>query len=178
MGSRPPPHAVDHLAGAGASAAEAQPDADETPQAHPDVEGTSEVEAMPSEASVDAAPAEPATAPETEVFYTFTWGGFARKREQPRGKGRPQARPTASRAAKGKPGGKRPPKGAPKQTEFEARPPRKEKAIDPDNPFAAALMGLQGQKLSGRRGPRHNPAGQMAVASRGSSRPAAWRPRS
>ena len=29
---------------------------------------------------------------------------------------------------------------------FQAKPPRKEKPIDPDNPFAAALMGLKDQK--------------------------------
>ena len=40
-------------------------------------------------------------------------------------------------------GGKR--GGAPggKAKSFEARPPRREKAIDPDNPFAKALMGLK-----------------------------------
>tara|TARA_R100000789_G_scaffold8339_6_gene12477 strand:+ start:13128 stop:16130 length:3003 start_codon:yes stop_codon:yes gene_type:complete len=50
--------------------------------------------------------------------------------ERPRGKG-------------GKPKGKgRPPKHEGGKT-FEARPPRREKPIDPDNPFAAALMGLK-----------------------------------
>ena len=40
---------------------------------------------------------------------------------------------------KGKPGGPRQ-QGA---KNFSARPPKKEKQIDPDNPFAAALMGLK-----------------------------------
>ncbi|MGR3758041.1 MAG: hypothetical protein ACU0AT_12535, partial [Tranquillimonas sp.] len=45
--------------------------------------------------------------------------------------------------AGGKPKGKRPPKGGQGPRTFESRPQRKEKAIDPDNPFAAALMGLK-----------------------------------
>ena len=57
--------------------------------------------------------------------------------------GRPQGQPRRERD------GKRPPKGKPgrpereeRQKSFEARPPRKDR-IDPDNPFAAALMGLK-----------------------------------
>ena len=46
----------------------------------------------------------------------------------PRGKGKPQG------------------KGGQKPQNFSARPPKKEKAIDPDNPFAAALMGLKDGK--------------------------------
>ncbi|HCP81610.1 MAG TPA: hypothetical protein DIT67_08460, partial [Octadecabacter sp.] len=45
---------------------------------------------------------------------------------------------------KGPPKGKRgKPQGNNKAQNFSARPPRKEKAIDPDNPFAAALAGLK-----------------------------------
>lgn len=90
----------------------------------------------------DGAPAAPA-APETEVFYTFKWGGFARKQGggRPQGKGRPRGKPG------GGPKGKRPPKdagkGGARSQSFQARPPKKEKPIDPDNPFAAALMGLK-----------------------------------
>ena len=62
------------------------------------------------------------------MYYTFTWGGFAKKREDNR------ARNTKPR---GKPRQK--PKGPPKAKNFQARPPKKEKAIDPDNPFAALL---------------------------------------
>jgi ATP-dependent RNA helicase SUPV3L1/SUV3 len=96
----------------------------------------------------------PGTAPdaqiagaETEVFYTFTWGraprGNARNANPRRGADKPRG--------KGKPQGKGR-KGAPKADDggkaqnFSARPPRKEKAIDPDNPFAAALMGLKDNK--------------------------------
>ncbi len=68
--------------------------------------------------------------PEMEVFYTFTWGGFARGN---RGGGKPKPR--------GKPKPKGPRKD--KAQKFSARPPKKEKAIDPDNPFAQALMGLK-----------------------------------
>ena len=97
-----------------------------------------------------AAEAAAVTGPETEVFFTFTWGG-----------GRGQRGGQGSRAARGpqdaKPKGKgRGPKGGPKgdrqkasaepPRRAESRPPRKEKAIDPDNPFAAALMGLKGGK--------------------------------
>ena len=78
-----------------------------------------------------------ASVPETEVFYTFTWGRNARPQRQggkPRGSGKPKGK--GQPRAKGKPQGK----GG---QNFSARPPRKEKAIDPDNPFAAALSGLK-----------------------------------
>ncbi|MCV6584160.1 MAG: helicase-related protein [Marinibacterium sp.] len=102
--------------------------------------------------------------PEVEVFYTFTWGrnrsggqqrnrrgGQDGERTEARGKGRRQGgardgdgprkgKPRGKPQGK-KPGGKR--DGA--QT-YAARPPRKEKEIDPDNPFAAALMGLRDDK--------------------------------
>jgi ATP-dependent RNA helicase SUPV3L1/SUV3 len=74
------------------------------------------------------------------VFYTFRWGGNkGGAREGGRG-GKPQGQ------GKPKPRGK--PKGNGAQRDgkaqsFKARPPKKEKAIDPDNPFAAALMGLK-----------------------------------
>ncbi|GGE46924.1 helicase-related protein [Actibacterium pelagium] len=98
-------------------------------------------EAAAEEASTTEASAEPAedTGPEMEVFYTFTWaprrqgGGRPRqdRGDRPQGKG------------KGKPKGKGPrgQKGGAKS--FQARPPKKDKPIDPDNPFAAALMGLK-----------------------------------
>ena len=72
---------------------------------------------------------------DTEVFYTFTWGGRAARParpqgDRPRGKGKPKA--------KGKPQGG----GANKPQSFQAKPKR-EKQIDPDNPFAAALAGFK-----------------------------------
>ncbi|MBK1634688.1 helicase-related protein [Rhodovulum adriaticum] len=111
----------------------------------PDEAQEAEQAPVPTDADQPAdAPDTGEAAPEIEVFYTFTWaprrkGGAARPRgDRPQGnKGKPR----------GKPGGK--PKGGPrpdKAKNFEARPPRKEKPIDPDNPFAAALMGLKDKK--------------------------------
>ncbi len=75
------------------------------------------------------------TGPEMEVFYTFAW---APKRPA----NRPQGdKPQRKGPPKGKRGGK--PQGGDKAQKFQARPPKKEKAIDPDNPFAAALAGLK-----------------------------------
>ncbi|WP_109563768.1 helicase-related protein [Jannaschia seohaensis] len=97
-------------------------------------------DAPTEDAAATEAPAEDA-APETESFYIFTWaprrqGGRGPRRDgQPgdrnRGRGKPQGK-----GAKGQgPKGKRPPKEQGPRT-FESRPKR-EKAIDPDNPFAA-----------------------------------------
>jgi ATP-dependent RNA helicase SUPV3L1/SUV3 len=75
--------------------------------------------------------------------------------------GEAAAAEAGDRPGSGKPRGKRPPKGGkgnkgPKHQHprgekparegartYEARPPRKSDRIDPDNPFAAALMGLR-----------------------------------
>lgn len=92
------------------------------------------------------APAE-AQAAELEVFYTFTW---ARPANTQRGRGAPQG--TGKPRGKGKPQGKAGPKGPRKpggnnkSQNFSARPAKPEKKIDPDNPFAAALMGLRDNK--------------------------------
>ena len=108
---------------------EAEAEASEAPaEAAPEAEAAKESEA-PAEA-----PEQSEDAPEMEVFYTFTWapkrqGGGERRK--PQGKGKPR----------GKPQGKRPPRDGAKT--YQARPPKKEKKIDPDNPFAAALMGLK-----------------------------------
>ena len=74
-----------------------------------------------------------AEAPEQEVFYTFTWNVVRKPQAKPQGKprGKPQAGPK----------GKRPKQEGAKT--YQARPAKKEKPIDPDNPFAAALMGLK-----------------------------------
>ncbi|WP_419739809.1 helicase-related protein [Ruegeria sp.] len=98
-----------------------------------------------TEAAAEAPAAEPANdEPEVEVFYTFTWGRQRQqnrgpRREQGQGKGKPRGKPQDGRKPQGKKGGKQ--QGA---KSFSSRPPKKEKAIDPDNPFAAALMGLKG----------------------------------
>ncbi len=75
----------------------------------------------------------------TEVFYTFTWGGNRGGNRERRG------RPQGKREG-GKPKGKGKPRrdgSGGKQRNFEARPPKKKDRIDPDNPFAQALMGLK-----------------------------------
>ncbi|NEK24584.1 disulfide oxidoreductase [Sulfitobacter sp. JBTF-M27] len=123
-------------------------------------EGIAPVAAEPAElgaveTGIGDTPAEeltPGTAPDTEMaeaemeaFYTFTWGRAARANQNQRrgdgggarGKGKPQG--------KGRKGAPRGEKGG-KAQNFSARPPKKEKQIDPDNPFAAALMGLKDGK--------------------------------
>ncbi|MEO9574601.1 MAG: helicase-related protein [Tateyamaria sp.] len=84
-------------------------------------------------------------APEVEVFYTFTWGRVpAVNRGRPAQGGKPRGKGGQGGKPKGKGKGQR--KDGDKGQNFSARPPRKEKAIDPDNPFAAALMGLKDNK--------------------------------
>ncbi len=83
--------------------------------------------------------------PEIEVFYTFTWARAPRSTNQParrRDGDRPQS--------KGKPGQKTKRLGHKNDRnksaqKYSARPSKPEKKIDPDNPFAAALMGLKGK---------------------------------
>ncbi|MGB5864147.1 MAG: helicase-related protein [Sulfitobacter sp.] len=78
---------------------------------------------------------------EMEVYYTFTWARAPRRQPatdaRPKGKGKPNPR--------GKKGQRDADNGN-KGQNFSARSPKKEKQIDPDNPFAAALMGLKGDK--------------------------------
>ncbi|NNK78924.1 MAG: disulfide oxidoreductase [Litoreibacter sp.] len=81
----------------------------------------------------EAAAADAADAPEMEIFYTFTWGGM--RNAKPRQGGKPRGKPRP------KQGGK--PQRRDKDQSRQSRPPKKEKAIDPDNPFAAALMGFK-----------------------------------
>jgi ATP-dependent RNA helicase SUPV3L1/SUV3 len=123
-----------------ADAPPAQPDADASATQEP----TPEFEA--AETPTGEAPDGDTGGPEMEVFYTFTWGGN-QKRGNARRDGQNAPRGDhKGKGGKGKPkGGKR---GGPRDNaqggrKFEARPPKKEKAIDPDNPFAAALMGLK-----------------------------------
>jgi len=85
-------------------------------------------------------------APEYETFYTFTWGGNRSKRPGDQGnrRGKPRGEGDKPQGKKGgKPRGKG---GKPRRDDgpksFQSGPKR-EKAIDPDNPFAAALKGLK-----------------------------------
>lgn len=122
------------------------PEAGDATPAAPAAENTAPAEApaVPDEAT-DSAPtqaesAAPDAAPETETFWVFTWAGRARTPRRPAG---PDAKPRGK--PRGKPKGK--PRGKPgqgnKAQSFSASPKPKEKKIDPDNPFAAALAGLK-----------------------------------
>ncbi|MBT0958723.1 disulfide oxidoreductase [Alphaproteobacteria bacterium KMM 3653] len=120
----------------------------EAPEASP-AEAEAQAEVAPAEpeavpADVAAEPSEEAPAPEVETFYTFTWA------PKPRGN-RPQQQEGGQRK-----GGKRPPrkggkpggagKGGNKPAKFQSGPAPKKDRIDPDNPFAAALMGLKSKE--------------------------------
>ncbi|WP_377188644.1 helicase-related protein [Ruegeria meonggei] len=132
-----------------ATEASAQPAAEETtvPEAGPEeVAAPAEAPAEATASTEAAAEASGSDEPEVEVFYSFTWGrqrqanrGPRREPRQGQAKGKPRGKPQDGRGKpQGKKGGK--PQGA---KSFSSRPPKKEKAIDPDNPFAAALMGLK-----------------------------------
>ena len=102
----------------------------------------------------EEATSDEAAEPEMEVFFTFAWGG-RRNQGGNRGRGRGDRNERGGdrgerkgggkpRGKGGKPRGDGKTRGGPKGAKsYEARPPKKEKAIDPDNPFAAALMGLK-----------------------------------
>lgn len=97
---------------------------------------------LPAEMPMEQGEAVAEEAAEIEVYYTFTWAP-RRKADKPRGQ-QGKGRPGKGRAPqKGKPGGKdRRPQKASGPKVYESKPKR-EKPIDPDNPFAAALMGLR-----------------------------------
>jgi ATP-dependent RNA helicase SUPV3L1/SUV3 len=108
----------------------------DTPTELPPSETPTEVPEMQAEAPIDT--------PEMEVFYTFAWA--PRRRPNPQGQ-RPggDRKQRAKPRGKGKPGGKthaKAPQGDKPKT-YAAKPKRHEKPIDPDNPFAQALMGLK-----------------------------------
>nr|WP_174825086.1 helicase-related protein [Ruegeria arenilitoris] len=121
-----------------AETAEAEAQSDVAVAAEAPAEATDSTEAEAEATAEDPASDEP----EVEVFYTFTWGRQANRGprgDQRQGRGKPGGKPRDGRGKpQGKKGGK--PQGA---KTFSSRPPKKEKAIDPDNPFAAALMGLK-----------------------------------
>ncbi len=116
---------------------------EEPPEAPKAEDGIPEIPA--EEVLPGTAPDAEVAGPETEVYYVFRWGGFARKPEHARrGGGKPDGKRAGKPRGKQRgPEGKRGDKAAGPRQGFEARPPKKEKAIDPDNPFAAALMGLK-----------------------------------
>jgi ATP-dependent RNA helicase SUPV3L1/SUV3 len=113
---------------------ETPPDAPQETPINPPDETPADI---PPEIPADTPPAMPDTGAEgeQEVFYTFTWGGRAARPARPKGDARPRG--------KGKPKGKGKPQGnSNKPQTFQAKPKR-EKQIDPDNPFAAALAGFK-----------------------------------
>ncbi|RVV99808.1 disulfide oxidoreductase [Mesobaculum littorinae] len=133
----------------------------ETPAGQPGEGTPTPPQEMPGEDHVASA-AETASEPEIETFYTFTWSGNRGRRDgarQGRGKGgRSDRKDGAAKEAQGRGGDRKDARGQggkrkggkPQRDEgaktYQARPPRKEKQIDPDNPFAAALMGLKDNK--------------------------------
>jgi ATP-dependent RNA helicase SUPV3L1/SUV3 len=132
------------MSDAGAAEAETSAPVAEDPEAADASSPAEDAEAVQDTAVAETAepPAEETPqqddGPEIEVFFTFTWAPKRRPADQNRR--REGGKPRKGKP-KGKPGGK--PGGKPqKAREFSARPARKDK-IDPDNPFAAALMGLK-----------------------------------
>ncbi|WFE75551.1 helicase-related protein [Roseinatronobacter sp. S2] len=103
----------------------------------------------PAAADADTPAPEPkgAEKPEDqiELFYTFTWAPRPRRDARPARK--PQQADARGDQRKGQ--GQKPKTGKPKGKKPENKPrdysagPRKSDRIDPDNPFAAALMGLK-----------------------------------
>ena len=136
------------------------------------VDDATEIEAeIPQMSETEVAPGAPADpiAPsvEPEVYYIFTWAGRARRNApaegaegaaRPRGRGKPQGaadrsdkpkggRPQGERAKGGKQKDGKPRTGKPEGAKtHSAGPAPKKDRIDPDNPFAAALMGLKSDK--------------------------------
>lgn len=108
-----------------------------------------EIPAMSETEVAPGTPADPiAPSTEIEVYYTFTWAGRARRSGPPAqgGRGKPQEARTGKPRGKGKPkGGDR--AGKPSEAKnYSAKPAPKKDRIDPDNPFAAALMGFKKDK--------------------------------
>ncbi|WP_424974096.1 helicase-related protein [Dinoroseobacter sp. S124A] len=137
--------------------AEAEAPAAETPvEADATADDAAQADAeTPEDATAEAETAAEPAEPEMEVVYTFRWaprprrtdnrgrkgGGEAQARSgKPGGKqgGKPRGK---GAGGKGKPGGRGPRDTSPKT--YQSRPDKKKDRIDPDNPFAAALMGLK-----------------------------------
>jgi ATP-dependent RNA helicase SUPV3L1/SUV3 len=119
-----------------------------TEAAEPTSEAPAEVETPADTPAVEEPAAEPETKEEAEqeVFYSFTWARVRPSNNRPRGQ-QDGNKPKGKGKPRGKPRGKKPGERAQQGAKtFTARPPRHEKPIDPDNPFAAALMGLKDSK--------------------------------
>ncbi|WP_308917002.1 helicase-related protein [Jannaschia sp. LMIT008] len=139
--SAPAMEASDPADDAAASDAAAPADTGDGPAG----EGVPDGDPAPAPATGDAAaPAE------VEVFYTFTWSPRRQNARGPRrdadgggdAKGRPRGKQGGRPGGKqgGKPRGPRPDrdaKGGGKPKIYQSRPDKRDKPIDPDNPFAA-----------------------------------------
>ncbi|MEM9707484.1 MAG: helicase-related protein [Pseudomonadota bacterium] len=113
------------------------------PEDHGDAETTPAADGQAEDVPVTGDDGE-AEGPEIEVFYTFTWAGNRGRGRAPRKDSRPKPKGQKGKPKRGQAGG--PGKkgdGKPRSKSFSAAPPKKDKPIDPDNPFAAALMGLK-----------------------------------
>ncbi|MCP5089177.1 MAG: disulfide oxidoreductase [Rhodobacteraceae bacterium] len=115
------PKEVDAAEGTDEQAAEKVEEKPEEKTAATDAKSDSEEEKPDAAAPED---------PEIEVFYVFKW--IPRKRPDQQGR-------SHAKAQKGRGKGKKPPQAPRKHTKA---PPKKDKPIDPDNPFAA-LMALK-----------------------------------
>jgi len=130
---------VEEIADEGEAPVAAEPA--EAPEDAAEIPATPEEEILPGETPAEVAQ------PELEVYYTFTWAGRpkANRQNHQRRQGKPQGQEKGQergqgRKPKGKPRGAKPEqKGA---RNYSSRPEKKDR-IDPDNPFAAALMGLK-----------------------------------
>jgi ATP-dependent RNA helicase SUPV3L1/SUV3 len=165
-GAAPPDATPDDAPSAEVAPAEAAPPAETAPDEAPPTGAAPAGAEAPGPAAPEPAPAEVAPADgtppaaeeagETEVFYVFTWAPRAKPRNQgrpakvtepeagrprkPKGKGKPRAE-AADRPRGPKPG-KEQPGNAPRR--YGAGPDKLARdRIDPDNPFARALMGLR-----------------------------------
>jgi ATP-dependent RNA helicase SUPV3L1/SUV3 len=120
---------VEHAAGAPETDAEAKQDAALEPA--PETSDEPSVES-PAEAVSEPGATEPEVpeVPELETFYVFRWQAKPRPAKQ------------ADRPARAKKPRRDTAKDKPKGKSHKSPPPRKEKPIDPDNPFAA-LMALK-----------------------------------
>lgn len=127
--------------------AETAPDNAETAPAHAATAAPEAADADSAAEPTAQAEGEGAAAVETEVFYTFTWAGNRGARGEggkPRHKGKPKGKSADGRGKSGPKGDRKPGGNAQKggAKTYGSKPPKKDK-IDPDNPFAAALMGLK-----------------------------------
>ena len=129
--------------GAGDTAAESV--AAEEPVATAPVTESDAADTAAGEGAVSEEPAaEKPAEPEKEAFFIFTWAGRARtakpEQQQQRRNSKPRGKPQDRSQGKGK--SRQKPEGNKGGKTFSARPEKKTR-IDPDNPFAAALMGLK-----------------------------------